>query len=225
LSDTQRELGVEGSVVEIGVHHGRLFIGMHLTRAPGESSLAIDLFGRQDQNVDRSGRGDEAVFRQNLRRHTGSDENVDILTADSTTLTGQTIRDRVGPARLFDVDGGHTAAIVLHDLQTASEALEEGGLVLSDDQINEQWPGVQEGTGQFAASDARLVPFGVGFNKTMFTTRAHVERYRETLVALARRHCWDYKQTAMYGEVICVVWRSTYRRRAKLLVKYRILNR
>ena len=55
LDIAQRAREVRGSVVEIGVHHGRLFIGMHLLQHPEEKSVAIDLFDDQELNVDNSG--------------------------------------------------------------------------------------------------------------------------------------------------------------------------
>jgi hypothetical protein len=44
LAGVQQELGIHGPACEIGVHHGRLFLLLHLLTIPPERSVAIDLF-------------------------------------------------------------------------------------------------------------------------------------------------------------------------------------
>src|SRR5690349_15610200 len=51
----QAERGVKGSVAEIGVHMGRLFILLKLLVSPDERALALDIFAHQQLNVDGSG--------------------------------------------------------------------------------------------------------------------------------------------------------------------------
>jgi hypothetical protein len=220
LDRAQRTAGVSGGMVEIGVHHGRLFLGMHLLRRDSEKSLAIDLFGHQEQNIDASGKGDEAVFRKNLQRYAGGEQDVLVVTGDSTELSGADIRRMLdGPARLFDVDGGHTREIVAHDMQTAADSLVEGGVVLGDDFFNAQWPGVSEGTLQFLSTSDELVPFGIGFNKVMFTTSDYAETYRRTLRDSAKQRLWACKDSSMQGHGVTIVWRRALRRKARPLAK------
>jgi hypothetical protein len=57
LSQEQRDHGLQGGVAEIGVHHGRLFILLYLLGSRNEPSVAIDIFKKQQLNVDRSGAG------------------------------------------------------------------------------------------------------------------------------------------------------------------------
>ena len=45
LNAAQRTKQVSGAAAEIGVHHGKLFIGLRLLQRPGENSVAIDIFG------------------------------------------------------------------------------------------------------------------------------------------------------------------------------------
>src|ERR1035441_9365724 len=61
LHDAQRRNGTRGSVAEIGVHHGKLFMLLCLLRNEGEIAVGYDLFDRQNENIDRSGEGDLAV--------------------------------------------------------------------------------------------------------------------------------------------------------------------
>jgi len=46
LSKIQNEIEITGSVGEIGVHHGKLFILLHLMLNKGERSFCVDVFER-----------------------------------------------------------------------------------------------------------------------------------------------------------------------------------
>ena len=85
LNSVQKDNGTNGSAAEIGVHHGKLFIGLHLLKRPTELSVAIDVFGDQELNVDASGGGDIAKFRANVRRWSSTDGLV-VHQGDSTEL-------------------------------------------------------------------------------------------------------------------------------------------
>ena len=58
IASHQNHSKVFGSVGEIGVHHGKLFILLNLLTREDEHSFAIDLFNEQKENIDRSGLGD-----------------------------------------------------------------------------------------------------------------------------------------------------------------------
>jgi len=182
LADRQAQIGVDGSVVEIGVHHGRLFIGLQLAVPAGTPAVAIDVFGDQQSNIDSSGQGDLRKFEANVRRWSDW-SSVVVKEADSQTLKGADVVQLGGcPARLFSVDGGHTAEIVAIDLATAEEALAPGGIIVLDDVFNDEWPGVVVGTLDHLNRGSSLVPFCVGFNKTYLTTSGeHADQYRAVL--------------------------------------------
>jgi hypothetical protein len=216
LGEEQERLGIEGHIAEIGVHHGRLFLGLHLARRPGERSAAIDLYDKQTLNVDKSGSGDRATLERNLDRHAGGRDDVEVLAADSTTLDADQVRSLVGGGiRLFSVDGGHTADIVAHDMETASGSLVDGGVVIADDVFNQQWPSVSEGTHRFLVGQHRVVPFAIGFNKTYFTTAGYADGYRLVIEALADRHGWQRKASATHGSAVVIVRTISLRRRAR----------
>ena len=207
-------MGVDGGMAEIGVHHGRLFIGMHLLRRVPERSLAIDLFAEQERNVDGSGLGNEAIFLRNLRRHAGSQADVIVKSGDSTTLDGPEVVALLGgPVRIFSVDGGHTAKIVEHDMVTAQDALSKGGVVVADDFFNEQWPGVCEGTLRFLGKNPEIFPFAVGFNKVFFTTADHLDAYRETVAKLADAKRLDHKTSELFGHPVEIIFGDRLLRR------------
>lgn len=172
ISRRQHANGVHGPVCEIGVHHGRLFILLHLLTTSDERSVAYDLFDSQEQNVDGSGRGNRDMLQDNLRA-TGCDvSRIGIHAANSLDLTpARILGDAQGSVRLFSVDGGHTPDITYSDLSLASQSLCEGGVIILDDFFNESWPGVAEGTCKFFLDQpGRMVPVAIVGNKFIFTT-------------------------------------------------------
>ncbi|MBJ7339068.1 class I SAM-dependent methyltransferase [Mycolicibacterium sp.] len=181
LDAAQRSRGVDGGIAEIGVHHGRLFIALHLLQRGLGKSVAIDLFGDQDLNIDGSGHGDLGKFTDNVALWSTMDGLV-LHQGDSTKLTPEVLRDKAdGPIRFFSVDGGHTEEIVYSDMRLAEATLADGGIVIADDVFNQQWPGVAVGTLKYLEDGAKLVPFGIGFNKTLFTQPEYAEYYRTEL--------------------------------------------
>lgn len=174
LSLAQHALGVFGSVGEIGVHHGKLFILLYLSRAKGEGAFCIDLFGDQAENIDGSGKGDKDKFLDQLRRFANSEgRDIQILQRNSMSVAPQEILDGAGPVRLMSVDGGHYAEVVESDLYLAQRVMTAGGVAVLDDYSNHNWPDVAFGTARYLLrSDATLIPFMTCENKVYFTTDA-----------------------------------------------------
>lgn len=171
LASIQKEMGIVGAVSEIGVHHGRLFILLHLLSDQSEKSVAWDLFERQEENVDRSGLGNRSIFVENLRKNGCDLERIKIFSENSMNLTVETVLEASeGKLRLFSIDGGHTAEVTYNDLSLASQTLREGGLIILDDFFHEAWPGVAEGTCRYMREhDNALFPVIIAGNKYIFT--------------------------------------------------------
>jgi len=138
--------GLTGSVGEIGIHHGRMFLILALGLRPGEKAFAVDVFHDQPLNLDRSGRGDEEVFRANMASHGVDTSNVTVLRRSSLSLAWPEIERTVEqPIRLASVDGGHTADSVAHGMALMESGLAEHGAVVLDDYFAAEFPGVSEG--------------------------------------------------------------------------------
>ena len=75
----QREAGILGSVMEIGVHQGKFFIPLALLKRPEEYALGIDLFEDQGKNIDGSGKGDFGAVSANLEKYVQERSRVELL--------------------------------------------------------------------------------------------------------------------------------------------------
>jgi hypothetical protein len=153
---------------------------------PGDKSVAIDIFGDQELNIDMSGHGDFEKFENNVRVWSSMDDVI-VHQGDSTKLEPAKLRELAGgDIRFFSVDGGHTDEIVYSDMKLAEATLADGGIVIADDVFNEYWPGVATGTLRYLSGGATLEPFLIGFNKVFFTHAEYSESYRaEVDAALA----------------------------------------
>jgi predicted O-methyltransferase YrrM len=205
VAAAQARDGIAGSVGEIGVHHGRMFIILALALRPGERAFAVDIFGEQHLNQDRSGRGDEAVFRRNLARFGIAAERVAVLRTSSLDIGWAEIAAQVeAPARLFSVDGGHTAGITRNDLAIAEDGLAPGGVVVLDDCFSPAFPGVSEGAARFMLErPGRLVPFAIGDGRTFFSRPDHAPRYARALRD-GPAGAYLLKETQFWGSEVAV---------------------
>ncbi|MEU0495638.1 class I SAM-dependent methyltransferase [Mycobacterium sp. NPDC006124] len=206
LDDMQREREVKGAIAEIGVHHGRLFIALHLLQRGSGTSVAIDLFGDQELNTDNSGKGDLGKFADNVALWSTMDGLV-LHQGDSTKLTSDVLREKAGgPVRLFSVDGGHTEEVVYSDMRLAEETLADGGILIADDIFNQQWPGVAVGTMKYMADGAKLAPFAIGFNKVFFSQPEHCDVYRKELEStVAGGWRFQSESTVFHGHPVLYV--------------------
>jgi hypothetical protein len=152
---------VRGGVCEIGAYRGQPFIplallrrtlgvykAVHLPRLPWR--LTDSFKEGQAANRDASGVGDRAQFRANCEAAGVLDATV--LAADSLALRPPDLlaasagRDE-GGFRLFSVDGSHTRTeeAVGSELALAAAYLTPGGVILVDDALNPDRPGVTAG--------------------------------------------------------------------------------
>lgn len=203
LHDAQTELGVIGSVGEIGVHHGKLFILLHLMLREGERSFAVDVFERQYLNVDQSGAGNRERFLANLAKWSGQLDRVEIIAESSESISPHRITELVGPVRIFSVDGGHTEALTINDLSIADQSLTQGGVVIIDDYFNPHWPDVSCGVGRyFRESTTELRPLLICPNKIFLCAADYVEEYEKFFLQTFRFAF--LKKTIMFNSNVLV---------------------
>jgi hypothetical protein len=179
LMEHQTAIGVSGNACEIGVHHGRYFIALALGLSTKERGIAIDLFEAQDQNVDRSGRGDRAMFEQNVARFLDL-EDIVAMQGNSLNISGADILAQ-GRVRFFSVDGSHTAAATINDIRLAEACLAEGGIVAVDDLFNPAWTGVITALADYIHGAHGLQPFAFVPNKLFLCRPTDAPGYRDFL--------------------------------------------
>ena len=174
----QAREGVTGDLFEIGVHHGRSSVLMAGLLRDGERLGVCDLFGDQGQNISGSGEGDRAVFEYNIGAYLPPDR-LTIFQQYSTSLSPADLGARV---RIFHVDGGHDADTALADLRLGAETLAEGGVIVLDDPLRPEWPGVTEAALRFLDERPGMHAFAIGFNKLLFCEDGYVASYRDALL-------------------------------------------
>lgn len=180
----QNQSNIYGSVGEIGVHHGKLFILLNLLTREDEHSFAIDLFDEQKENIDRSGLGDLRIFKSNLDNYATNNQNIEILSMNSLNLDKNFYREKSSKKfKLFSIDGGHHYKAVINDLKIAEEVMVEGGVVLLDDLLNPLWIEVVSAYSSYKLKGGKLVAFAITKDKLYLTnSKKHAEGYQEALI-------------------------------------------
>lgn len=182
ITDHQNRNALDGSLVEIGLHHGKSFIALCLSLRHGQRAYGIDLFEEQSLNLDRSGKGDRRVVEGNLKAADVDLSTVILDARASTSVSPSDILGSVGAARFFSIDGGHQIDVVRDDLLLAERTLAGHGVIALDDFLRPEWPDVSAGYfAWFAARSKSIVPFAIGFNKLYLCEQSHVASYREVL--------------------------------------------
>ena len=180
----QNQSSIYGSVGEIGVHHGKLFILFNLLTREDEHSFAIDLFDEQKENIDRSGLGDLRIFKSNLDNYATNNQNIEILSMNSLNLDKNFYRETSSKKfKLFSIDGGHHYKAVINDLKIAEEVIVDGGVVLLDDLLNPLWIEVVSAYSSYKLKGGKLVAFAITKDKLYLTnSKKHAEGYQEALI-------------------------------------------
>lgn len=168
--------------MEIGVHHGKFFIGLERLTPSKAKSYAVDIFEQQYLNIDQSGRGDSDIFQANVAKYCASAERVQVVCADSFDC--RHLLPCSPTFGLISIDGGHTVDHTVNDLSIAHDLLMPEGLVILDDITNPGWPGVVEGAVKFLSSPAfpRIRPLALGFNKLFFVHNSNHSRCLKSLI-------------------------------------------
>jgi hypothetical protein len=213
LSRYQSEIGARGAVAEIGVHHGRLFLVLYLSTRRDERAIAIDVFGQQHLNVDKSGRGDKEIFLRHVDRIAGSRDGLVVIEDSSLNLGAESLAGRHGRIRLFSIDGAHTEEATTNDLRLAEAAMTDEGVVVIDDCFNEYWPEVSWALAKYLLGGNALLPFAITPGKVLLCHAQMKPRYQAMLrERFAQR---VDKQARLYGHEVLItgVMPWTLRRR------------
>ncbi len=186
MAEHQSARDVRGALAEIGIHHGKLFFILTLSRRAGERALAMDLFTDDALNAGTASAGRDRAFFEHARRFGVTLDEAEVLKGDSCAMSPDDILERVGAVRLFSVDGGHLYHHVDNDLRLADATLHDKGVIAVDDFCNATWPEVTFATFDVlkAARDS-LAPAVLTKNKLYVSRPDAVGFYEEAVAGLA----------------------------------------
>jgi hypothetical protein len=178
LGHAQIRDGVRGDLVEIGVHHGKLFIILALLRQQGERLLAADLFEDDELNRATVHAGRENAFFRNLKKLGVAVSTEEIYKGDSLKLTPEQLQQRVAQVRLFSIDGGHYYEHVSNDVRLAAQVIHDKGVIIVDDFFTTRWPEVTFATYDFLRkAGEEMRPFLVSKSKLYICREAAIPYY------------------------------------------------
>jgi hypothetical protein len=208
VGDIQTKNKISGSVGEIGVWKGRLFILLYLLLHENEKAFSIDIFDQSHLSKDRSNPKPNPalnhlleMFLDNVRKHAGPPDDIHTIRASSDNVVAEDILSTVGAVRLFSIDGGHTKEMVINDLELAASTLCEQGVVIFDDCFNPEWPGVTNGLHEFFyRKTPDLVPFAISRNKVFLCKPSVAAMYRESLKEIEPGNY--NKETVFFGSTV-----------------------
>lgn len=166
--------GDSGSLLEIGVHHGRSAILMALMTRAGEQAVFLDRF---------DGRGaDLAAFRRNLRVWAPG-RMADTVQADSLEIDFVAIEPLRAGVRFAHIDSGGSREAVLNDLRKTAQVLSPGGVIVVESFGREESPEVRDACIDYLRDEnpRRLTPVAVGCDKLVLAARPGAERLQAFL--------------------------------------------
>ena len=202
IVEFQEQTGIHNPVAEIGVFHGKFFIGLVVTKnAP--KNYAIDVFDMQEFNLDGAGKGNLETLKKNLVKCGIDLGSVTMLQADSMTLGQQDlldIRQKTGGFSLFSVDGCHLPEHTVNDVRVATALTVPQGLIFVDDYTNPNWPGVQEGLAKLYFSEyPRFVPLAYGHNKLFLSHLSYHAKFLQLICTSLATVKIPYKMVKRFG--------------------------
>jgi hypothetical protein len=185
IHELQERLDVKKPIAEIGVYHGKFFIGLSLTKRGYGKHHAFDVFDLQQFNLDGAGAGNLESFLSNLEKVGLSQDELNIIRVDSMALTqGEVmdVRSATGGFSMFSVDGCHTIEHTMNDFTVAMDMTCAEGVIFVDDYNNSDWPGVQEGMSKlYQSGSPRFVPLAFTCNKLVTCHISYHSRFIEHL--------------------------------------------
>lgn len=183
--------GGRGPIAEIGVYHGKFFIGLLKTMNVSTANYAIDVFDMQQFNKDNAGKGDLDTFKRNLKASGVADSEYEILKTDSTWIDADLIselKSKTGGFSMFSVDGCHTVTHTINDMKHAMALTRPSGVIFVDDYYNDFWPEVHEAVALvYASMRPTFVPVATICDKLVLCGISYHDIYLKHIHAFIKR--------------------------------------
>ena len=169
LSLQERE-PIRGSLLEIGVFHGRYFsVMLRSSVRTHERIVGLDTF----QYL-----APDAV--KQILAPLADPESVHFVQRRSSDMTAQELREILGTEpRFISIDGSHEHEDVFWDLLLSDDLLAPLGIVAVDDFLNPITLGVNDGVNRFFFAHPRnVVPFAYTANKLFLCRTEAADKYK-----------------------------------------------
>lgn len=192
LTFHQHSMGIYGTVGEIGLYKGKFFFGIAGFAHKREPVLGIDLFGDHhlEANVYHGLKLSE--FETLMKTYVGEINGIVILSKDSTQfVVSDYVRLKMPMIRYFSVDGAHQLEAILHDMNLVACLIVDGGVMVLNDFLNEEWLGVTAAAVMFTVSQNRLAPFLWIEKKLYFTTPSYHKIMTDLITKMSHISCND----------------------------------
>nr|WP_254447429.1 class I SAM-dependent methyltransferase [Ruegeria sp. HKCCA5426] len=177
ISKAQKESGVVGDIVEIGVYKGKTFFFLSGLLASGERLIGVDQFTM---------RGKDLLPEVKAYAETACENRSQCTLLKCFT---KALRDHPLPsanARIIHIDAGHEHDDVYFDLATVYRQCfpDHGGVIIMDDAMIQGFPGIQSAIYQFILTGPGndLRPFLMTRGK-MYLCRAKDHHHFKSVVA------------------------------------------
>lgn len=190
IDEIQKRNNISGDCFEIGCHHGKSALMLGTMLDAGSEKLSVcDLFGRQSDNISRSGNGDLDEFNLNMESLRNAGLAINIFQKNSADLTAAEIGKDY---RVFHVDGGHNPDEALIDLRLAADCIVESGVIVLDDPFRMEWPGVTEALIRFLDERTDFQAIMTGFNKLVLVREKWSGIYLAALESDEQRQTYGF---------------------------------
>jgi predicted O-methyltransferase YrrM len=167
LLDAQKERGVTGSFLELGVWTGIGLAAMGMRAAMDEEIVGIDLYIQRD------------AVRDNYEACTGRPFAKLRFLEQSSLAVRKSGALRPGTFRWVHIDGEHSFDAVCSDLELAMDLIKDDGIIVVDDFFNIGSAGITEAVYfMLGRNPHRLRMFLAGMNKAYFAAPRAFGFYR-----------------------------------------------
>ena len=188
ITDMQWSAGVYGSVGEIGVYFGMFssVLALNTDFDSGERFFAVDVFTHKTKLSEFQGRYDKYVTAMRMWGLTPdgkpNPKKKLYIWHDSSVFISKTLflTWNIPAVRLLSIDGCHAHPVVLSDFIKAICIMREGGILVFDDAIIPEWPGVTKAINDFYNlfnDDAPFKPLLICRNKLYICTSKFYRLY------------------------------------------------
>lgn len=175
LNNIQKNLGITGSLCELGVYKAKSFVLMSHMVSENEKLFGFDLF---PDNL-------EEQATETIKKY-GAKIDLEFIKSNTSDLTTENLNKKLQcKLRMLHIDAGHEYHEVLHQLLIFAQYVTDGGVIIMDDYQDRKFPGIEAAVLDFCEIDRprRFVPFYSGANKIYLCETNYTKKYQECLLS------------------------------------------